>query len=446
MLLADAFRHDMLGCVGGRARTPNIDRLAGRGMVYTRAYSSLPVCAPARQALMTGIHPDSVGAYWNYDFFPTPPLRAEGKTWCEQLARRGSHGGFFGKWNATPEAPPEAFGFKRRYGLDAYRRMLDERYPERAYTGGMMGCENPVPVQDSQSHVLAREALSFVKELALAEPWHVWLDLGIPHLPCRPSEPFSRMYDPAALPPWPGFDDPFLHKPFIHGQQMVNWRLENAEWADVAQQVAYYMGMVSQIDDAIGRLLDGLEAAGQLDNTLVVFTSDHGDMCGSHRMLDKHYVLYDDIVRVPLVVAGPGVEPGVSDALVSNCLDIPSMLCAELGLPALPGAHGQPLPKAGEGGRTWITSSTNGQQFGMFNARMITDGRMKYVWNLTDIDELYDTSEDPGELVNRIDEPALAETLRILRRALYDDLSSHGDPMVRGDWVTPQLLEGRKWR
>lgn len=92
-------------------------------------------------------------------------------------------------------------------------------------------------------------------------------------------------------------------------------------------QVARYYGMVSQIDDAIGRILRHVD----LRDTLVVFTSDHGDMCGNHRMLDKHCTLYQDIVRVPLILAGPGVEAQVNDNLVSNCLDLPVTLASLLG-------------------------------------------------------------------------------------------------------------------
>jgi arylsulfatase A-like enzyme len=90
--------------------------------------------------------------------------------------------------------------------------------------------------------------------------------------------------------------------------------------------VARYYGVISQLDDAIGKILSCLAECGQDEHTIVVFTSDHGDMCGSHQMLDKHYVLYDDILRVPLLVRRPHQAPRVCDSFVSNCLDIPATI------------------------------------------------------------------------------------------------------------------------
>ncbi len=445
-LLADQFRHDALGVTsGGFVKTPHLDRLAARGALFTRAYTPLPVCAPARQALFTGRHPDADGAYWNYGFFPTPPLLPCG-TWPEQLAAKGSQGLYAGKWNVSPAAGPKDFGFAAVADEKAHGALIKQKYPNLRLPGGWMGCESPVALSDSKAHFLATQALDMVKGCDPGKPWHLWLDFGVPHLPCQPSAPFSTMYDPKRIPPWPGFDDTFAGKPFCHRQQAWNWRLESMPWREMAAQVARYFGMVSQIDDAIGLLLGGLEEAGLLGDTLIVFTSDHGDMCGNHRMFDKHCVMYDDIVRVPLIVAGPGVAARESRTLVSNCLDLPLTICEAFGLAPPKDGHGLPLPLSGGAPRAWITSSSNGQQFGMFNTRMITDGRVKYVWNLTDVDELYDLDKDPGELFNRVDDPAFAQVLPVLRKLLYDDLCAHGDPFVRGDWVAPQLLEGRKSR
>ena len=445
-LLADQFRHDALGFTSdGRVQTPHLDALARGGFRFTNAYTPLPVCAPARRALLTGRHPDADGAYWNYGFFATPPLLPCG-SWPEQLAARGSRGGYVGKWDISPAAGPKDFGFAHVANASAYGALIDRKYPGLRLSSDWMGCENPVALEDSKTHFLAGQALSFIQTVDPRMPWHLWLDFGMPHLPCQPSAPFSRMYRPEDIPPWPGYDDSFVRKPFCHQQQSWNWRLENMPWEDMARQVARYFGMVSQIDDAIGLLLSGLAETGRLDDTLIVFTSDHGDLCGNHRMFDKHYVLYDDIVRVPLILSGPRVPAGVSGALVSNCLDLPPTLSSLLGLTPPSDGHGLPLPMRGERPREWITASSNGQQFGMFNSRMITNGRLKYVWNLTDVDELYDLSNDPGEKDNRVDDPSLRDVLQTLRRLLYDDLVSHGDPFVRGDWVAPQLLEGRKCR
>ena len=432
-LLADQFRFDALGAENPLVQTPHLDALAEAGARFTRAYTPLPVCAPARQALYTGRHPDSFGAYWNYGFFPTPPISPEG-AWPRALKAMGYSCGFIGKWNVSPVDGPEAFGYDTVVSAAQYSDGGAQ------YTGGWLGCESPVPLEQAKPHWLADRAIEFIG--AQRGPWHLFVDIGMPHLPCRPSAPFSRMYDPAAIPEWPGWNDTFENKPFAHEQQAWNWNLESMPWEEMAGQVARYYGMVSQIDDAIGRILRHID----LRDTLVVFTSDHGDMCGNHRMLDKHCTLYQDIVRVPLILAGPGIEAQVNDNLVSNCLDLPVTLASLLGFAPPEGAHGQSL--FGPARKT-ITSSGNGQQFGMFNSRMITDGHLKYVWNLTDIDELYDLDADKGECHNLIREQYDSPALKALRADLYADLKAHGDPFIRHGWLDGQLLGERKhkpWR
>jgi arylsulfatase A-like enzyme len=444
-LLADQLRHDAPGyALGGRglAKTPSIDRLAGRGIAYSRAYTPLPVCAPARQSLLSGRHPDSFGSFWNHGFFHTPDFTPEA-TFTQRLAESGRKGGFVGKWDVARGTVPADFGFDAFYcGKAEYAAYFDRRYPKLSFEGGWMGCESPVAVEDADTHFYARNAADFIRAQG-NEPFFLWVDFGVPHLPCRPSAPFSTMYKSEDIRPWPGYDDPKENKPYTHKQQTLNWRLESVPWTEMAGQVARYCGVVSQLDDAIGLIVRALEESGRLDDTLIVLTSDHGDMCGNHRMFDKHNSMYDDIVRVPLVLSGTSLSPHVSDALVSNCLDVPLSMCGLMGLPPLPHGHGVPLPLEREKPRRFVSSSSNGQQFGFFNTRMLTDGRYKYVWNLTDVDEFYDAGTDPGECHNLIYDRALSEKINEFRMHLYQDLTAHGDPFASG-WLAPQLLEGRK--
>jgi arylsulfatase A-like enzyme len=448
-LLADQLRHDAPGYAKsygaqGLAKTPYIDRLAAGGIAYTRAYTPLPVCAPARQSLICGRHPDSFGAFWNHGFFHTPEFKPQA-TFTQALAESGRRGYFVGKWDVARGTKPEDFGFSSYCGKGEYSSYLNQRYPKLDFEGGWMGCENPTALEDADTHFFARSAADFIRADAGSNSagFFLWADFGVPHLPCRPSAPFSKMYAPENMRKWPGYDDPKTGKPYTHKQQTLNWHLENVPWEEMAAQVARYCGVVSQLDDAIGLIIKALEETNHLHDTLIVLTSDHGDMCGNHRMFDKHNSMYDDIVRVPLVLSGPSFTPHVSDALVSNCLDLPVSICDLMGLPPLPDVHGLPLPLDNEKKRAVITSSSNGQQFGFFNTRMITDGRYKYVWNLTDVDEFYDAETDPGECRNLIYDDAFGEKIKEFRALLYKDLTAHGDPFANG-WLAPQLLEGRK--
>ena len=450
LINADQLRHDCLGFRGLRpVRTPNLDRLAGESVVDTRAVTPLPVCAPARQALLCGQHPDAFGAQWNYDFMPTPTVQPE---WCwpMQLRDRGYQTAYIGRFHVSPTLKPKDFGYGEWVNMTDHKKLVAEKYPDISYTGGWLGCEDPVDVNDSRTHWLADRAVEMIERFAAAgRPWHIWLDNEEPHLPCRPCAPFSNMYDPKDIAPWDGFGDGFIHKPYIHRQQVLNWGNEDLTWdKDFAPMVARYFGVISQLDEAIGRVLDALERTGQAGETIVAFTSDHGDMCGSHQMLDKHYVLYDDICRVPLMVRVPGVQPRECDRFVSNCLDLPYSFIDWLGLQHPAVEHGRALPLTSEddhAARTYISSTSNGQQFGLYSTRMIRDDHWKYVWNLTDVDELYDLEADPGEKANLIGEAAQAERVSVMRKMLYEELRSHGDRFVGSEWIRRQLIEGKKW-
>ena len=146
-----------------------------------------------------------------------------------------------------------------------------------------MGEVDPVPYQDNVSHWLAEEAVKQLKQYSTGEePWHIRLDFPGPHLPCRPSAEFASMYQGKDIPPWPSFKETFHNKPYIQMQQLYSWDIEDYTWDDWQETVALYYATISEIDHAIGSVLKALEETGQAENTIVIYTTDHGDMCGSH--------------------------------------------------------------------------------------------------------------------------------------------------------------------
>ena len=447
LINADQLRHDCVGYRGLRGvKTPNLVALARESIVFEDAYTPLPVCSPARQSLLCGRRPDSIGAQWNYDFMPTPELDPS-ICWPGELKQSGWNTGYIGRFHVSPTRTPADFGYQSAVRLSEYRAFAAEKYPDVKYEGGWLGCESPIPVEDSETHWLAGRAGEMIRSFAAeGRPWHLWVDYEVPHLPCRPSAPFSRMYNPDDIEPWDGWGDEFHLKPYIHRQQTLSWDTAKYEWKDFQPMVARYYGWITQLDDAIGRILAALKETGQYDDTAILFTSDHGDMCASHSMLDKHYVLYDDIIRIPLVAKIPGAKPRVSREFVMNCLDIPASIRKWAGLAGEPMRHGRPLPETAEEepGAADVLVTSNGQQFGLYTTRALRTRTHKYVWNLTDVDELYDLTLDPGEKHNRIADPAYAELLKAMRERLYERLIETGDRFAGSQWMKRQLLEGRK--
>ncbi len=459
LITADQLRYDCVG-ISGRypVQTPNLDKLAREGAFFTQAYSHIPLCCPARQSLLNGRRPETFGALWNFSgALPVGALPPDSYTWPKQLGELGYTSAFLGKWGVHPDHDATTYGYDVYVGEMAYAQFQQQHYSQVRFTNGFFGEANPIPVHDAKTHWFAERAIEAMERLQqVGRPWHLALHLSDPHLPCRPSGRFADMYDPSQVPEWDGFRDSFAGKPYIQRQQLYNWGVQDYTWEDWAPIVARYYGMISQLDDAIGKVLQALEETGGAENTLVIFTADHGDMCGSHRMMDKHYILYDDVVHVPLMYRWPGrIEPDVKhDRFVYNILDLPPTVleAAGAGQPRfLQGRSLLPLllNEAEDlakhvGWREDVVTTYNGQQFGLYTQRMIRTRDWKYIWNTTDVDELYDLGEDPGELNNRIADPAHVDVVSDLRRRLYDRLASDGDALVANEWTKRQLLNGQK--
>lgn len=457
LIIADQLRYDCLGFSGmAPVRTPCLDRLASEGMWFGRAFNHIPVCGPARQSLVCGQRPETFGGLWNYSLgLKVGSLQPEAYSWARSLKEAGYRNGYIGKWDVNPSADPTLFGYDEYVDSDKqYNAFIRENYPDLQYMNGAFGETDPLPLQDTRTHQTARLAAEMLQTLHEAgSPWHLRVNFHEPHLPCRPAGEFAAMYRPEEVPEWGSFRETFAGKPYIQRQQLLNWGIENYTWKEWAPIVARYFGIISQLDDAVGRLLQRLEELGMAEDTLVVFTSDHGDLCGGHRMFDKHYILYEDVVKVPMIVRWPTAIPEGTrcDRFVYNLLDLPPTLLELCGAAAPENHrfHGESLVPLlfGDSPRSWreeVVATYNGQQFGLYTQRMIRTDRWKYIWNHTDVDELYDLEADPHELHNVAGHPLSREVLQDLRRRLYEILLRDGDGLVRNSWMKAQLLEGRK--
>jgi len=452
MIVLDQLRYDSLGFTSGDAvKTPNIDRIASSGAHFENAFNHLPTCCPSRQSMLNGQRPEAFGAHWNYDIaLPISTLSPDMPTWTSALKRNGYKSSYFGKWHVSPDSDPVDFGYDHYVGQEEYVEFRNRAYPDLVDDGGWEAGVDPVALEDSETHWFANNVRTKIQEYSESEqPWHVRLDLVQPHLPCRPVEEFAKRYDPEQIAPWASFGETFEGKPYIQRQQLESWGITDWSWEQWAVVVARYFGIIEQVDHALGRVFDAVEESGQAANTLIIFTTDHGDMCGSHRMMDKHYVLYDDVIHVPLILAWPGViSPQSRKEMVYNVLDLVPTIANTMGLGELPGLVGRDLMPLLVGQRVeespdWrdnVVSTYNGQQFGLYTQRSIRTETAKYIFNATDVDEFYDLLADPDELVNAIDQPENVETIRGLRQILYETLIREGDRQVDNAWIRRQLL------
>lgn len=449
----DQFRYDCQGKVNSVVKTPNLDKLSAEGMFFTRAFTPIPTCSPARQSLLSGKWPSQHKGLWNYDI--TLPISFfEEHTWTEDMSKAGYKQFYLGKWHVHPTKSPEDFGFDGYISNEKYydwRKSQKLPPPTPSIVGNAwMGGTDKAQLAQTSTHWLARQAIDQLKKFKKkGDPWHLRIEFTEPHLPANPIDSFLKMYDPASIKPWGNFPDKMKNKPFIQRQMLYNWGIEQYTWHEWSVYMHHYYAIISQTDDAIGMILNALKELSLDDNTIVIFTSDHGDAAGSHGLIDKHYVMYDEEVRVPLVVKWPGVvEPGSqSDQIVINGLDLAATIPEMAGFSFMQGVGRSLIPLfRGEKPQNWrkyAFSDYNGQQFGLFVQRMIRNDQMKYVWNLTDIDELYDLQKDPWEMNNLISDPSYKDDLKILRQNLYVDLAERNDPIV--PWVGKRhLLEGKK--
>ncbi|MFA6948506.1 MAG: sulfatase-like hydrolase/transferase [Eubacteriales bacterium] len=449
----DQQRYDCVSMTGKYpVRTPNLERIANNGAFFTKAYTPIPVCAPARQALFSGRRPEAAGGLWNpHIVFPVGHIDAADYSWTRAVHDSGYATGYVGCWEVNPDAAPSDYGFERFVSRGEINKYVAEHTPAGAeYKNGFFGDANPVPLEDSFTHQVARHAIAMLRDFtASGKPFYIHLDSPEPHLPCRPSAPFDTMYDPDKIPAWDSIGETFDGKPYIQRQQLYNWELENRTWNEWKRTAAMYYGIISQYDDAVGRILDELDRLGETENTIIIYATDHGDMCGGHRLIDKHYNMYEDITHVPLAIRWDGhISPQRYTGYVQTMLDLPATLMGLLGMDVPEGKfQGADLTNAlirGEhtDGRDFAVSTYNGQQFGLFCERMIVTEGYKYVWNLTDTDEFYDHASDPAELKNEIHNDKYTEIIAGLRKKLYGELERCYDPII--GWNKKQLLEGRK--
>ncbi|OGG45735.1 MAG: hypothetical protein A3F84_18480 [Candidatus Handelsmanbacteria bacterium RIFCSPLOWO2_12_FULL_64_10] len=443
LILVDSARPNAYGAYGGVCQTPHLSRLSSEGVRFTRAFCVSPICHPARASLVTGLFPHAHGAIANrcgagaypYGIFESIP------SVVQLLAQIGYRCGYAGQRHISVPG----FHDDRAIPTATYRERLkmqgfaEEPLPDRKFNA----CgRTPYDIELARDTGFARAAVSLLREYAsLKQPWFIQCDFDGPHPPCFVPHPYDTIYDPAALPLPENLRDPLTDKPTTH----ISCRMAQGSgaWTDDQWRVflVHYYGMITMLDVLVGRLLDELDALGMAENTVVVFSSDHGGVVGGHGLLYHGTpALFEEGLRVPLVMRWPcGWASGLREELVSHVDLLPTFL--DLAGAALPEkCHGRSLlplltgsPVAGW--RDDIYAAFNGDGVLGYTTRAIRTADWKYVFHPFSFDELYDLQVDPHEMRNRLHDPACAQALETMRARLDARMKEIDDPVHRlGLW------------
>ena len=328
-IMADQFRSDGLGKNGGWAKTPALDRIAEEGINFTKCITNSPVCVPARVSLATGLYPHNTGV-WSHMIYDLP----EGtKTWMQELQTAGYRTSIFGKTHLhrhrgdlrDREYLMKSYGFEDIHEIGGPRAnmalksdMTDEwdrkgrwqpyiaDYQERFANKPYVARPSVQPLEDYADVYIAQKAKSYLENYEDTRPWFCMLSFGGPHEPWDTPEPYASMYDPDQMPRPIAFPQSTGERP----NGFLDVKLAEAPYAaslserEIAELRANYAGNITLIDDQIGAILDSLEQRSILDNTIIVFTSDHGEMNGDCGLLYKETFLQSS-VSVPLLIRTP---------------------------------------------------------------------------------------------------------------------------------------------
>ena len=429
---------------GRLLNTPNLDRIAAGGVNFTRAFTPIALCTPARASLATGTWPSRHGSWVIPNTLGYRPADESLPTWFRLAADAGYAVSYVGKYHQELVGTPADHGVTNYLPEEQYEAWRQgKNVAQRPATNGFWGETDPLPEGLGRLRWEADFAIRSLRESATAgRPFVVRWDPSEPHLPNVVPEPWASMFNPQDIPPWPSFPDDLVNKPTMQRRSRQRWGCDDWTWEQWQPIVARYLGEIALIDHHVGRVLDALDEVGLSDNTLVIYTTDHGDFCGGHGMVDKHYCGYDDILRVPLLARWPGKLPAgeTCDRYVYQELDIARTLADLFAGDAPDTFCGRNLAKEAAGddqARDCYFGQYSGTQQGRCDQRYLRTERWKYVYCPVSGDELYDLAADPGELTNVTDAPAHAEELLGLRQQMEKCLKETGDQLTGPLWTWP---------
>lgn len=472
LITSDQHRGDCYGFAGRLVRTPNLDDLAARSTYFPLTTTPCLVCQPARASILTGLLPLTHGL-WDNGLDLDPGMADQG--FAAIMARAGYATAFIGKAHLSARLPYHPTGSPEDrtspHPADWCGPYMGFEYAELNLSGDMNAPPYPPPLGQHYERWLYRYrdpnevarqfALRTVPPSQPEQTWHskfpvawhdtewaadrtidllrrrqgndqpfcVWLSFADPHHPFDCPEPWSRLHDPkdVDLPPYRSLD--LEQRPWWHAASLKGNPDAASDWArglranftrihgqgdeQLAEMIANYYGMISLIDHNVGRVLNTIDDLGLRENTVVIFTSDHGDWLGDHGLLLKGPMAYEGLLTVGALLGGPGFEPGVTISSPVSLLDLPASILSAAALEVPVSWHSRPLQEVVRGEeRDYAYSEWNmdASRCGVpLQLRIVRTRRLKLTLELTSgAGEMYDLAEDPFELRNVFDDTGYA--------------------------------------
>lgn len=437
----DQQRFDTIGALGNpHVRTPTLDALVRDGVAFTHAYCQSPICTPSRSSFMTGLYPSRLHNTRNGNAtFPegTPVI-------TRLIAEAGYDCGLVGKFHLQSAGkrtePRIDDGFSFWKFSHAPRDDWEEGHDYADWVrerGGDLDAlragEDNVPTEFHQTTWASERSIEFIRQ-ERDRPWLLNVNPYDPHPPFVPPRSYADQFDPADMP------GPHLRDSDRAAQEkLADCDFQNkGKWFDAEdgrKAQALYYAMIAQIDDQFARILEALDETGQRDNTVIIFTSDHGESLGDHGLMCKGARFYEGLVRVPLIFSWPGrfASGTQNDALV-ELLDLTATLLDLAGVPSPDYVQGQSLlpilrGETTKGHRDYVRSEyfdaldphfTGGT--GTFATMHRTKRHKLVVYHGKGVGELFDLEKDPWEHENLWDDPACSE---LKSRLIAESFDAH---------------------
>lgn len=469
LITSDQQHWSALGALNPRISTPALDRLAREGTRFDRAYCPSPVCSPSRSSIITGMYPSTHGC-WTIGV----KLAEDVPTVGERFQEHGYHTSLIGKAHFQPLAStPEQtslecqpilrdlefwrgfsgpwYGFEH---VEVARMHADEAHAgqhyglwmeEKGFTNWRDYFQTDPPARGTPTREHAwdlpeeyhystwtaeRTIAGIERAVAEGTPFLSWASFHDPHPPYLVPEPWASMYDPADMEPGtlvPGELDAMPRHHRLTQEETPDFsawretrfsnhgfRSHRVKEAQLRKDMAIYYGMTSFMDQQIGRILDSLDRLGIADNTIVVFTTDHGHFLGQHGLFHKGAFHYEDLIRLPFLVRAPGQVPeGTESEAIQSLVDLAPTFLEVAGIP-VPGimqgvSQWDVWRGQAESAREWALVENRHQPTRLNLRTLVTDRYKVTVYRGSDYGELFDLHEDPGETCNRWADPVYAE-------------------------------------